>query len=629
MFKYPFNFSKKYQEENSWDWIVEWIAATNDKDLQNHIIETSALKDASKDLEWKTVLFNHDQERPIGVVMSSNYDEKEKWIIVKIKISKEEGDIWKKINDWTLNSLSISGEIEDAKEWEEVLKIKKMKLSEVSIVSLPANPEAKTLNYYISKSLNNMKNFKKEMSMDVAITELNRMKDELNWPDAEVAGYIAMLLEQHKQKMMWEKMEEEETEETKTTETELSEKESTVYLLDSEWGLDESDKGTFRKQVLRIGKFFHKGAKNGILNITKQSLEKIIKNFKNKVIDNVSVPITHTSDPAMNTGEVKDLILTETWLDAILEIKDKSITKKINKWLIQAVSASIEENYEDKETGKKMWPVIRHVALVSEPYIKKMSAFQAVSLSDAENYNLVYLEEEEKVEEQIEEIKEEPKEDLKYVINKLMEKVSALEAKFTESPKEETPKEEAKAESDVVESKEEEKIETKEEEIKEEPKEEDWIKEAFEKAKQTEKEEKQEEEEDEETELSDTKALELSEREQELVKKEAEITYNNYLTQGKITPSQKDVFISILTSKTWAIDLADNSQADPKSLIKEFLDKQPKIYDFNEIGTTLENEAKNHNSVNLSRDERKLLVETLWMTEKDALETVIEARKNK
>lgn len=141
------------------NWIVEGYASTSDLDSQNHIVTPEAIKMGAESLKkYNTVLFNHDPDRPIGQVMHSEAQDTK--LLVKVSISKTEPKIWEQIKDGTLSKFSIRGNITDSEYYtdernfgKDILKIKGMELHEISVVSVPANPEAKSLSYYIEKSL--------------------------------------------------------------------------------------------------------------------------------------------------------------------------------------------------------------------------------------------------------------------------------------------------------------------------------------------------------------------------------------------------------------------------------------------------------------------------------------------
>jgi HK97 family phage prohead protease len=141
-------------------WIVEGYAiVSGNVDEQMDRIDSSALTKAVEYLKsYTTVLFNHNPDRPIGKIVGCDIREGKIW--VRVQISKTEDTLWKQILEGVINSFSISGEIDDfALEFDNTLKqqirvIKSFRVYEISLVSVPANPEAKTLNAYISKSLN-------------------------------------------------------------------------------------------------------------------------------------------------------------------------------------------------------------------------------------------------------------------------------------------------------------------------------------------------------------------------------------------------------------------------------------------------------------------------------------------
>lgn len=140
------------------DWIVEGYASTSDLDAQNHIVAPEAMKmGADSLLKYNTVLFNHDVDRPIGVVRAT--EATDSGLLVKVAITKTEAKIWEQIKDGTLSKFSIRGHIldsevySDERTFKDILVIKAMELHEVSMVSVPANPHAKSLSWYIEKAL--------------------------------------------------------------------------------------------------------------------------------------------------------------------------------------------------------------------------------------------------------------------------------------------------------------------------------------------------------------------------------------------------------------------------------------------------------------------------------------------
>ncbi|HOX21952.1 MAG TPA: HK97 family phage prohead protease [Elusimicrobiales bacterium] len=147
----------KYSEEAGEFHIVGY-AATTDFDLQGDVITEDALKESSLDLlKNSTVLLNHDVKLPIGKVTKAEFDKH--GLLIDALISKTEPDIIQKIKEGVLNKFSIRGQVLERErkfmpEYDRVVNvIQRMSLVEVSLVSVPANPEAKAIGWYIAKAL--------------------------------------------------------------------------------------------------------------------------------------------------------------------------------------------------------------------------------------------------------------------------------------------------------------------------------------------------------------------------------------------------------------------------------------------------------------------------------------------
>ncbi len=155
-FECPFEITKAYEEKGRW--IVEGYAATTDFDMQEDIITEEAIGASAKDLlENSTVLHNHNPDEAIGKVLAS--EARPGGLFLKILISKTRPDIWQQVQEGVLNKFSVRGKILEArKEWVEHLKkfarlILKMRLVEVSLVAVPANPKARAIRWYVEKAL--------------------------------------------------------------------------------------------------------------------------------------------------------------------------------------------------------------------------------------------------------------------------------------------------------------------------------------------------------------------------------------------------------------------------------------------------------------------------------------------
>jgi len=144
---------------NPGELVIAGYATTYDKGLDNAIISRKALSNAAADLKKRsTVLFNHDQNRPIGRIHEVKLDDKGLFTIAII--DKTEQEIQEKIKSGTLNKFSIRGRIlASHEEWDEnsgksTSVIDNLKLLEVSVVSVPAVDEAEIQSWYVQRSAN-------------------------------------------------------------------------------------------------------------------------------------------------------------------------------------------------------------------------------------------------------------------------------------------------------------------------------------------------------------------------------------------------------------------------------------------------------------------------------------------
>jgi HK97 family phage prohead protease len=147
----------KHAGESEGKWIVEGYGSTSDLDTQDNIVTKEAIAMGATSLQkYNTLLFNHDVDRPIGVIALAEAQDTN--LFIKCAISKTEPKIWNQIKDGTLSKFSIRGRIldfdllTDEITKKEVLMIKAMELYEVSLVTIPANPHAKALGWYIEKA---------------------------------------------------------------------------------------------------------------------------------------------------------------------------------------------------------------------------------------------------------------------------------------------------------------------------------------------------------------------------------------------------------------------------------------------------------------------------------------------
>ncbi|MBI2069445.1 MAG: HK97 family phage prohead protease [Elusimicrobia bacterium] len=155
-FSFPLDLVKQVEENGEFH--VVGYAATTDFDLQGDVITEEALKDSAADLlKNSTVLLNHDLKQPIGRVTKVQFDKR--GLLIDALVSKTEPEIIQKIKEGILNKFSIRGQVLERErkfmpELDRVVNvIKRMSLVEVSLVSVPANPEARAIGWYMSKAL--------------------------------------------------------------------------------------------------------------------------------------------------------------------------------------------------------------------------------------------------------------------------------------------------------------------------------------------------------------------------------------------------------------------------------------------------------------------------------------------
>ena len=155
-FDFPLQILKAAEAEGEFH--VVGYAATTDFDLQGDIITEEALQASSLDLlKNSTVLLNHDLKLPIGKVTKVEFDKH--GLLVDVLVSKTEPEVIQKIKEGVLNKFSIRGQVleRERKYMPEIERtvnvIKRMLLVEVSLVSVPANPEARAIGWYVTKAL--------------------------------------------------------------------------------------------------------------------------------------------------------------------------------------------------------------------------------------------------------------------------------------------------------------------------------------------------------------------------------------------------------------------------------------------------------------------------------------------
>jgi hypothetical protein len=150
-------------------------------------------------------------------------------------------------------------------------------------------------------------------------------------------------------------------------------------------------KNKFRKQILPLGSINYKGRK---INFDRRFLSDLVRSFKNRAYDQVPFVLAdgrnrHNEDPRNFRGSVRDLVLTDDGLDAVLELSNDG-AKLISDNPELGVSARIIEMLE-KSDGRSFPRAIRHVLATMDPRVTGMRPWQPVDLSDDGDIEVVDL----------------------------------------------------------------------------------------------------------------------------------------------------------------------------------------------------------------------------------------------
>lgn len=313
---------------------------------------------------------------------------------------------------------------------------------------------------------------------------------------------------------------------------------------------------TYRKEILKTGSWKHPSAPGGILTVTQDYLSKIVDNFKYSpfapVLRGHVENIEAEKNPDLTISKnIKGLNIEGDSLYAEFEVEEKELDK------YNDVSVSIDPDYINKETGKIIGPMLKHVAMVLNPYIKGMGSFTALSEND--NYFILLSEitDMAKSKDITETVKlEEVTEETKVEETKVEEVAEDSGAK---PEVQDTPSEVVgKAEDDVVD-----KVEETEETV--------------ESGADDEKEDKEEVQASDEVQNRILKLeQQLKDANLKLQEKEAEESYKTLLSEGKLVPSQKVSYMKIHSAMKGEIELSEGVKEDMSVVLSEFFKDAPR-----------------------------------------------------
>jgi hypothetical protein len=358
-----------------------------------------------------------------------------------------------------------------------------------------------------------------------------------------------------------------------------------VELADNEGGKYKR----FKKQICQFGEYVDPNNTSKRMVLDKLFGKRLKENFDNGKYGVVAVPLGHPRNSselaAWNRGEMVNMELTDDGINAVIEIRDDETAKSIENRNIPDVSMGFEDNYLDKKTGKFVGPLLKHVGLVVDPYIKGMRRFvpladevPAVLFSDSQDYE---------------------KEDKTMTVKIKNDREFDVEVTYAVDGENKTETVVAGAEIEVPEDQ----AEAVKQQIAdaEAPKDNDKENELSEREKA----------------LADREAV-LAEKEAAAAKRDAEAKFNKLLSDGKVVPAQKDAFMALSEASSTEIHLSDDETKTVDTLLSEFIEASPKLNLTDEKGTDGEGNGGG-DEVQLSEDEQSLT--DLGLSEEDLKET--------
>lgn len=345
----------------------------------------------------------------------------------------------------------------------------------------------------------------------------------------------------------------------------------------------------FKKQICQFGEYVDPNNTSKRMVLDKLFGKRLKENFDGGKYGVVAVPLGHPRNSselaAWNRGEMVNMELTDDGINAVIEIRDDETAKSIENRNIPDVSMGFEDNYLDKKTGKFVGPLLKHVGLVVDPYIKGMRRFvpladevPAVLFSDSQDYE---------------------KEDKTMTVKIKNDREFDVEVTYAVDGENKTETVAAGAEIEVPEDQ----AEAVKQQIAdaEAPKDNDKENELSEREKA----------------LADREAV-LAEKEAAAAKRDAEAKFNKLLSDGKVVPAQKDAFMALSEASSTEIHLSDDETKTVDTLLSEFIEASPKLNLTDEKGTDGKGNGGG-DEVQLSEDEQSLT--DLGLSEEDLKET--------
>jgi HK97 family phage prohead protease len=183
----PFEI-KQVQNEDPDFFVFEGYASTfNNVDLGDDIVMPGAFRDSLSRKSFK-ILWQHDMKMPLGVPIEAFEDNK--GLFIKAKLPKEDSFVSERVipqlKVGSIDSMSIGFVVEDFEFDKNVRKILKVNLFEVSLVTMPMNPEAAVTAFKAEDESNETKISPTEGNKDISEAEVKSVTDVACMKDVEL-----------------------------------------------------------------------------------------------------------------------------------------------------------------------------------------------------------------------------------------------------------------------------------------------------------------------------------------------------------------------------------------------------------------------------------------------------------
>jgi hypothetical protein len=195
----------------------------------------------------------------------------------------------------------------------------------------------------------------------------------------------------------------------------------------------------FKKQLLRYGRWVRPDNKAEYFQVTPELVAQMVSNFNAKIIGD-KVPLylaqqpsqPHLVHPTDSVGWIVGLLQESDGMYILADIPDEKVADKAEKKLLPGISAEYVEHYHRTEDGSDVGAVLKNAVLCNLPYIKNLSQWETVQLSDSEHPVIVLSEDSPmKLEDLLKQLLDEHKIDVKDLQSKAV-MLASVQTKLSE-----------------------------------------------------------------------------------------------------------------------------------------------------------------------------------------------------